>query len=361
MRLDIKGRFPLLGDHSRSNIEKVDARFLGTHARLSPSIHWIGLSREYALNESSQVYSTSIRSNGPAYSMLQPARRVFSSLKEILTRTCIAIWVKFPRRVRVGTYKLLRMIGCRIYGSHPMNPTQRLPFGLYLKNRRDFDLFHNEFNAMKMVRQYTTVPAPRPIDVVRGETDENAYLLMSRVPGVPFALCDDMLSDRDLTGFRSQMQDLVSQLRAIPKLGSPEFAICNTLGGACRDTRVQFGDPIGPFVDEAAFSQLLRNPDEPSRRGHSILFTHADLNARNILVDRVTQSDGTKVWEVTGIVDWEFAGYYPEYWEYTKSLFEGFRYSERIRDMLHELFRGLGDYSKEFEVENRSWEQGDYV
>lgn len=359
----------MLGDHSRSNIEKVDARFLGTHARFSPSNRWFGLARDFALDESSQVCPARYHSNGPAYSMLPPARRVFSSLKEFLTRTCIAIWVRFPRRVRVGTYKLLRMIGCRIYGSHPMNPTQRLPFGLYLKERREFDLFRNEFNAMKLVRQCTTVPAPRPIDVVPEsqnsdsdpDSDLDGYLLMSRVPGVPLALCESKLSDRDLVNFRTQMQDYISQLRAIPKSDIPESAICNTLGEACRDTRVHTGDPIGPFVDEAAFSQLLRNPDEPSRRGHSILFTHADLNARNILVDRVKQSDGTKVWKVTGIVDWEFSGYYPEYWEYTKSLFEGFRYSPRMRDMLHELFRGLGDYSREFEVENRSWEQGDYI
>lgn len=42
---------------------------------------------------------------------------------------------------------------------------------------------------------------------------------------------------------------------------------------------------MGPFKDEAAFSQIRRFSDKPSRRRHNILFTYADPNPRNILVD----------------------------------------------------------------------------
>ena len=38
------------------------------------------------------------------------------------------------------------------------------------------------------------------------------------------------------------------------------------------------------------------------------LFTHGDVAPRNILVD--------ESYRITGIVDWELAGWYPEYWEY---------------------------------------------
>jgi thiamine kinase-like enzyme len=40
------------------------------------------------------------------------------------------------------------------------------------------------------------------------------------------------------------------------------------------------------------------------------VFTHADLNPFNILV----RGD-----DVVGIIDWEFAGWYPHYWEYTSN------------------------------------------
>lgn len=38
------------------------------------------------------------------------------------------------------------------------------------------------------------------------------------------------------------------------------------------------------------------------------VFTHGDLNPFNVFV-----RDGL----VVGILDWEFAGWYPAYWEYT--------------------------------------------
>lgn len=52
-----------------------------------------------------------------------------------------------------------------------------------------------------------------------------------------------------------------------------------------------------------------------------MVFTHADLNPRNSLVQR----SGRGGWRLSGIVDWETSGYYPEYWDCTKALFEGFR------------------------------------
>jgi hypothetical protein len=79
------------------------------------------------------------------------------------------------------------------------------------------------------------------------------------------------------------------------------------------------------------------------------------------LVDKVNRSDGTCGWRVTGIVDWENAGHYPEYWEYTKALFEGFRWPQRYNNMIHGVFAEFGDYSREFDVEKRSWESGDAV
>jgi predicted unusual protein kinase regulating ubiquinone biosynthesis (AarF/ABC1/UbiB family) len=42
---------------------------------------------------------------------------------------------------------------------------------------------------------------------------------------------------------------------------------------------------------------------------HRICFTHADLNPTNILV-----KDG----KLAGLIDWQFSGWYPEYWEYTQ-------------------------------------------
>jgi thiamine kinase-like enzyme len=45
---------------------------------------------------------------------------------------------------------------------------------------------------------------------------------------------------------------------------------------------------------------------------HEIVLTHADLSPRNIIVK------GDKV---VGILDWEMAGFYPEYWKYVKAMY----------------------------------------
>ncbi|RAH70030.1 uncharacterized protein BO66DRAFT_438735 [Aspergillus aculeatinus CBS 121060] len=44
---------------------------------------------------------------------------------------------------------------------------------------------------------------------------------------------------------------------------------------------------------------------------HEIVFTHGDFAPRNILVE------GDRV---TAVLDWEDAGWYPEYWEYIKAM-----------------------------------------
>ena len=338
-------------------------------------MRWIHLAERFALNEDSRPNTSDSHMNGVALGMFRPGLRGFLLPFSVPTfsRMCsipinlfasvlIAFWTKFPRKVRVATYKTLQMVGRWIYGRSDESETvQRLPFGLYLKFGRDFDALRNEFNALELVRKHTTVPVPRPVDVVplSGALREDGYLLISRVPGKPLYLYYDIMSDRDYINFATQMQDYISQLRSIPKNVNPNFAICNTLGEACRDTRILWGDPVGPFVDEAAFNQVLRNANDAGRKGHAIVFTHADLNMRNILVDQVILPDGRKTWKVMGIVDWENSGFYPEYWDYTRSLYEGFRYTERGRDLMHTIFRPFGDYSKEFDVEKRSWEEGD--
>jgi thiamine kinase-like enzyme len=91
------------------------------------------------------------------------------------------------------------------------------------------------------------------------------------------------------------------------------------------------------------------------------VFTHADLNARNILADRAARAGERSTgggWRVSGIVDWETAGYYPEYWDYTKALFEGFRWNWRYLDVIYRVLAKFRDYSRGLDVERRSWGMG---
>ena len=63
---------------------------------------------------------------------------------------------------------------------------------------------------------------------------------------------------------------------------------------------MEFHPDLYPEVNE-----LIAQYEEPYP---SLVFTHGDLSSLNIL------ACGDKV---VGIVDWETAGWYPSYWEYT--------------------------------------------
>ncbi|KAI1784834.1 kinase-like domain-containing protein [Ganoderma leucocontextum] len=62
-----------------------------------------------------------------------------------------------------------------------------------------------------------------------------------------------------------------------------------------------------PWQPSRAFSSLFsyfpEGPDVP------VHLTHGDLVPHNILVDGST---------ITAVIDWETAGYYPEFWEYCR-------------------------------------------
>ncbi|KAK0704498.1 hypothetical protein B0H67DRAFT_648928 [Lasiosphaeris hirsuta] len=354
--IEVNGMYPLLGDHSRQGTGKVDARFIGSHARLCTSIQFLDISRAL----SSNIPHTSTAA-GYLSKTLLPCMAIFRFFSTAL----FTAWRMVPNRTRFAAYGMLNKLGRLVYGQEH-STVQRLPFGLYLKFHAESAEPYNEFNALRVVRQYSTIPTPSPLDVVSGPRgggsfSSGAYLLTTRVPGLPLSRCLYVLSDADRDQIAAQLKDYVAQLRGIPSSPNLNAPISNTLGEACRDTRIRGATPIGPFADETAFSQLLRYSDEPARRGHKIFFSHADLNPRNILVDRVAWPDGSCGWAVSGIVDWESAGHYPEYWEYTKAMFEGFRWPRRHNDLIQSVFSEFGDYSRELDVERRSWEAGDAV
>ncbi|KAK0733034.1 hypothetical protein B0T26DRAFT_736119 [Lasiosphaeria miniovina] len=336
--IELDSSFSLLGDHSRQGIEKVDARFIGSHARLSGAIQFLDISRTLSHAPMSPIAT---RTQHLSTVLLKP----FTALCRLFSRVLLAGWRAVPSSVR------------HFYGQEPLAAAYRA----------ESDELRNEFNALRTVRQHTSIPTPSALDVAVAPRDQSgssssaAYLLSTIVPGLPLSRCLHVLSDNDCDQITAQLREYLAQLRNMPIPSSPGNAISNTLGEACREPRVGGARPIGLFPDESSFNQVLRFSNDPAPQGHRILFTHADLNPRNILVDQVTRTDGSTGWSVTGIVDWESPGHYPEYWKYTKAMFEGFRWPRRYNNLIRAVFWGLGDYSREFEVERRSWESGDVV
>lgn len=115
------------------------------------------------------------------------------------------------------------------------------------------------------------------------------------------------MTDKQVDTIVQDFKDYVAQLRRIPREVNSEFPIWNALGGGILDWRIADSQREElRFRNEADFNAYLVNdlpldkemsPQISRSHGikHDIVFTHADLNIRNILVD-----DNMKI---SGIVD----------------------------------------------------------
>lgn len=153
-------------------------------------------------------------------------------------------------------------------------------------------------------------------------------ILMTRLPGVPLNNSNDRLFVEDEEPWPEELKMCVQSMR----LWNPpnQHAVSSPIATCIRSSRVP-DHIMGPFSNQKDFYDFLISPaskhgfenlDEyeaalsRTRRlrdsDYRILFTHGDFKAHNILVD----DDG----HLSGFLDWESAGWYPEYWEYTTAM-----------------------------------------
>ncbi|KAI1806551.1 kinase-like protein [Daldinia bambusicola] len=321
--------------------------------RLAHPIRWICLAElippQYAFNQISAPRSVHI---GP--------HTWLSSIRNATIACMLALWLIFPISLRTMMYRFLAYIGSRFFRQSNSFKVQRLPFGMYLKtsSKEWHTSLSNEYKTLDLIRRQTDIPVPRPLDLV--SDGECTYLLTSRVPGKPIGLCIDLLNDEQLRTFAHDLQSCLQDLRSLRRDAALESVISNTTGKACHDGRICVavvhdetdGEFYGPFSTEDEFNKFLQSPHIPDvvhRNGHKIVFTHGDINMRNVLVDE-------KTGRLSGIVDWESAGWYPGYWEYTKAYFAtrlNWRWS---REVIEVVFKDFGDFSEELDIERKLWQ-----
>jgi aminoglycoside phosphotransferase (APT) family kinase protein len=182
----------------------------------------------------------------------------------------------------------------------------------------------NEYQALAYLQEHLPdFPAPKLHGVVR--IDGYGLLFSTFIPGLDLEKAWPQLEDADKASISAQLDAQLSKLRSLP------FPANTPLGGVqgqgCKDGRrgirvsskpvldaKQFEDFIftGSKTASPMYTQFLRRmiPASPAR----IVFTHGDIRPANIMVDK---SDGGP-WTVVALVDWDFSGFYPEYWECVK-------------------------------------------
>ncbi|KAG6317488.1 hypothetical protein E4U22_006203 [Claviceps purpurea] len=326
-----------------SHVDHPDTSALEILSRFADPIRWTDVAREVAYKRAKPVR------NGPTTSL-------WRFLSERGATAAAMAWRLVPTLFRIRAYRGLAFLGAHMYGPSCSFNVQRLPFGLYLKTaptRRHRSLA-NEFAALQLVRRHTNIHVPSALDLV--SDSEDSYLLTTTVRGVSLGRCIDTLSHEEVTTLVGDLQRCLLELRAIPKEVSPKYAITNALGEACYDGRLitgsdydeARGDFFGPFVDEDDFNDTLRCgalPNVVHSSGHEIVLTHGDLNMRNIMMHNG---------RLSGIIDWETCGWFPDYWDYTKAHFIT-KIHRRWLKIVDAVFEKLRNFEAELAVERQLW------
>lgn len=207
-----------------------------------------------------------------------------------------------------------------------------------------------EAKNMIYVAQKTTIPMPKvfacytygPID--RDVEDYGSlfdtYIFMSLVDGQTLNSSWDSYSESTKTAIALQLKSYMEEIRNI---GDGSY-IGSVDHGPVTDQILSNHHNKGPFISEEEFNKAIIDAYEanfPKRHirtlldgmlfqnKHRIVFTHGDFRPRNIMV-----KDG----KVTGIIDWELSGWYPEYWEFVKSLYV-WRWQNDWYDYLEKILR----------------------
>lgn len=188
-----------------------------------------------------------------------------------------------------------------------------------------------ESASIAFVQVNTGIPVPKVYRTWTEDTNGHTfgYIEMEKVPGVQLeqAWCQMSLAARSTA--TAEFTDHVKQLRAIPQ-SEPVGWIGACDGSGTFDCRLSHKaiEEVDPFASEQDFNafisrNLVRNGTDNYKEQflpvlktyeHKIVFTHGDLSSLHIFVD--VQSG-----HILGIIDWEMAGWMPEYWEYLKALY----------------------------------------
>lgn len=187
----------------------------------------------------------------------------------------------------------------------------------------------SEGRVMQFIAKETTIPVPRVYENFSRTNVEGmsiVYLVMEYIDGRPLNTIWLQLEEVARIAIVDSLKGYLPQIRGIlrPQFNeymshlhlTDDWLICSMDGGPVPGFFFR-EEPAGPFKSESEFNDWLGgNSDSVYRKmlsdNHQIFFSHGDLASRNIMVD----NEG----RILAIIDWGWAGWYPEYREFVQSV-----------------------------------------
>jgi hypothetical protein len=188
---------------------------------------------------------------------------------------------------------------------------------------------YTEFTTLQYLeKNKPTVPAPRPLGLLR--TNRISLVFMSYIPEMTLGEIWTQLDFTQKISIQNQLNQIILDMRS---LTLPEgMPLGGVAGEGCKDVKRHLRRSTIPITNASDFEKFLFPPPKfsghvfaelvreliPLRQSSSLvchIFTHGDLRPDNISVK--LGYDGN--WQIAGLVDWEYSGFYPDYYESIKS------------------------------------------
>ncbi|KAF2807783.1 uncharacterized protein BDZ99DRAFT_392062 [Mytilinidion resinicola] len=188
----------------------------------------------------------------------------------------------------------------------------------------------------------TNVPVPRIYALFQSPDKRCSYIIMERISGWTLDLEWPNMDEARKDAVCSILRAILEEMR---KLESPG-GYCSIGRRGLPDGPFWTMDPLDPFrgpfdtesdLNEAMIAKYVADGLSQHKanfysrtfkevfRNHVPVFAHADLQRKNIMVRFSSKATGLKQQgnverlELV-IIDWEYAGWYPSYWEYARAV-----------------------------------------
>ncbi|KAI3401068.1 hypothetical protein diail_779 [Diaporthe ilicicola] len=237
---------------------------------------------------------------------------------------------------------------------------------LALKVKTRSGLHRSEADLMHYAASHGVL-APKVRGVYDVQTKPRARVMVSeRVPGMPLAQIWETASESERASYKDQLR---LQLKRMRDCTQPFIGRVKMSGK--RQQTYNIYDRLlttyfGPFETEQEFNDWCLARAIPKvgllsrykwkrfieREQHDVsdgfVLTHGDLTPRNIMAH-----DG----KITGIVDWERGGFFPEYAEYAFAMALGHNIEDWWMPVLKDILEPCSEQRVKFTrlVENRGW------